>query len=261
MSDSALTLLAEREAEAAQRKVEESRRRYRCFVHGDPQVRFATRTSATGMLEEPEVPLLQHAVPSNKAPSNGSRGIRPSHPLSISLPVIAPRRTRSFGLQRQFSLDTIPHRGAEWRWLNTVAFFVGATFIIGAILFTSGAAAACLANPIVVSMSGVHIAEWQARGAPARDCAVCSGRTKVDGWNKQRDRHAISLGCCKSSPLPLHRSTCSSRIRISLATCISSRVPTSAGLRRFHPIPPDSTRFQSECDPIRFHPDPILIPS
>ena len=53
------------------------------------------------------------------------------------------------------------YAGLLARWLNTVAFFVGATFVTGAILFTGGAVASCLANPIVVAITGVHIPEWQ----------------------------------------------------------------------------------------------------
>ena len=150
--------IAQREADAAKRKLGETRRRLRLATLGDPEKRFEN-------IGEEEEHLFLSGAPTSDCPTvidGGPRRVKISHPLSVSVPAMPTVRvSRSFNLKREFSLSAIPHRGAEWRWLNTVAFFVGATFVIGATLFTVGAAVACLANPIVAAAWGIHVREWQ----------------------------------------------------------------------------------------------------
>ena len=59
------------------------------------------------------------------------------------------------------TLSELTHRGSEWRWLNTVSFWVATSFAIGSMLFITGAAIS-IAKPLLLKH---HILEaaWKRR--------------------------------------------------------------------------------------------------
>ena len=56
-------------------------------------------------------------------------------------------------------LRALSHRGSEWRWLNTITFWIASCFIIGSILFVVGAATSML-GPIMLQAGS---ASWKYR--------------------------------------------------------------------------------------------------
>lgn len=135
MADDAITA-AQRNAQAAQAQVEESR-----------------------FDEASQAPLLHEgSVLSDELAAPRVIGrCRAATSMPDQLPSIAKQNSlmSHVRVRKTISLASFPQGGEEWRWLSTLSFFVGATFSIGAALFTAGAFTSCLAG------FGHPVAEWQ----------------------------------------------------------------------------------------------------
>jgi hypothetical protein len=154
-----------------------------------------------------------------------SPGPSPSEPLnkpratSLELPK---RRTHAPSLD----LPSLAWRGAEWRWLNTVSFWIAASFSIGSVLFIVGAATS-IAGPLLVERG------WFAKGYQQRvliDYAYAIGACYFEvgaylGWFE-----VINVG--KSE----RRLWAGPSEGVSLSGCTLSIVATN---RRPHPTPRD----------------------
>ena len=141
---------AHRDAQTAQTKVEESRRRARVAEHGDVQTRFDGASQA---------PLLQEGARLSDelaAPRTIGR-CRASISMPDQLPSVVKQNSlmSHVRVRKTISLESFPQGGEEWRWLSTLSFFVGATFSIGAALFTVGAFTSVRAG------FGHPVTDWQ----------------------------------------------------------------------------------------------------
>ena len=67
-------------------------------------------------------------------------------------------------LYRRLNIDEMPHGGEEWEWLANVSFFVSAAFMIGSLLFISGAAVGTtpifMADPPFGAWQRETLVEW-----------------------------------------------------------------------------------------------------
>jgi len=70
------------------------------------------------------------------------------------------RLTKSVGALPSVDLSELTWRGSEWRWLNTVSFWLASTFAIGSILFIVGAAIS-LFKPFLISLG--LLSGWKQR--------------------------------------------------------------------------------------------------
>ena len=138
----------------------------RLAKYGDPRSRFEPQSTPTEEDEDEPKPLLSLPIRSDDVHGriNPPASLAQTQPQLPSEPLpMLPKRHHSTGprLRRGLSIQHIPHKGEEWRWLNVVSFLVASSFIIGALLFISGGIAACLANPWVRSLTGWRIGEWK----------------------------------------------------------------------------------------------------